>query len=204
MTENSIQNPPIEQRNQPMEPLKAGAPASGGQPQSFPQGIDPLFLAYYYLMEASNITSLCAVIHSKLLQSNALSQQRLDNQAARMQWYHIPKLIEHEHHKRIAHTHWHGSFWNHGFHYTTYKNVTWKTSPNAGAVNDAEAKNQQINADRQILSDKLNVLQQLAQVGETNVSTLTDESMQSMQEGSNLLTILASLTFKALLTQQPN
>lgn len=190
--------------NQCIKNLEAPASSQAGEKQPPQPSLDPLFIAYYLLMEATNVSSQAAIIHSKVLNRNALAQERLNNQAAQLQWYHLPKIVEHKHHKTIKHTHWTGSFWSHsGFEYTTYQKINWTTSPNATAVQEAQTKNQEVAAKRQILSEKLSVLQQLAQVGESGVDTITDEAMQTMQASSYILQVLETLTFKALLRQPP-
>lgn len=200
----------IERELKRTEEANEGAAASGAQPSvatALNGGVDPLALAVYLLMEVSNTTAQCAMIHTKGLQQNALAQQDLDDQAAKMQWNGLPQLqINHHQHQTIAKTHWTWKFWQHSgmFLYVTFQKIaSFDTHPNEGLVDQAEAKNQQISGDRTAITQQLNVLQQRAQTGETNVSSFTDESMQAIQEESNLISILQTLTFKALLRQPP-
>jgi len=187
---------------------KASSVTAVSQPPANPSGggtIDPLVVAFYLLMEVANTTCQSAIIHSKQLASNAKAQQMLNNEAAQLQWYSVPKLDSTKHREVISDTtHFTWAFWKHdAFLYTTCKTKTFVTHKNQTQVDNAMAKNQRVAAQRQIISDRLTLLQQTAQVGETNVNTSVNESMQSMQEGTDLLHILLSLTFKALLRQQP-
>lgn len=200
----------IERELKRAEEAQKGAAASGAQPSvatALNGGIDPLALAVYLLMEVSNTTAQCAIINTKALQQNALAQQDLDDQAAKMQWSGVPKLqTVHHPHQTQANTHWTWKFWEHSgmFCYVTFKHIkSFDTHPNEGLVDQAAAKNQQISADRSTITEQLNVMQQRAQTGETNVNSFTDESMQAIQEESNLVSILQTLTFKALLRQPP-
>lgn len=162
--------------------------------------VDPLILAFFLLLEASNTSTQSAIIHAKQLNQNAISQQRLNAKAATLRWYSLPIKKENRHSFKSWHGHW---TWHwekhHTFHYWTYKNVVWYTSPNGAIVDEMQTKNEAIAAERQLLADRLTVMQQQAQVGETGVNTINDEAMQTMQEGGNLIQILQSLTYHALL-----
>ena len=178
-------------------PVQGAAPASKGS--SSQNNVDPLLLAFYYLLQASNLSSDSALIHAKQINQNALSQEKLNARLGELQNYSVPTLQKNHHTTHISHWTW--KFWKHGFHYHITK--TWTTVANQGAVDQSQAKNQEISAQRQMLTDQMTLLQQTAQVSEANVNSIGNEAMQSIQEGTNLLQILQSLTYQALLRQAP-
>lgn len=169
----------------------------GNPPVPGPGDIDPLFLAYYYLVEATNTSAHGAVIHAKQLEQNALSQQRLDDQAANLKWAYVPKEIIHKHQIKE----WKWTPKKGGYFYV--KIISNNTYPNIGQVEAAQAYNQQVVAERATISDKLAVMQQLSHVGATQVNSLSDESTQTMQSASHLLDLAMQLTYCALMRQPP-
>lgn len=197
------------------------APGQSSSP-SDEQG-DILAITFMLLMEASTISSHTAQIHAKQLEQNALSQQRLNAQEQHDHFSEIPSKII-DHHTQVYHTQhsscrhqrqrptgtgwwwsWNrfqGGDWRR--RWVTTRRVSHNTCPNQGAIDQANARNQEISADRMRLADQLSILQQGANIGEAQVNTISNEAMQTAQEGSNLLQILQSLTFKALLRSPPN
>ncbi len=166
--------------------------------------VDVMALAYYYLVQAATTTSESALVQAKQTKANGLAQQALNKEAAALQWYYVPNLKSTKHKTYIPHTHWSWNPFKHGgFHYTTYQKVTWTTHKNQVTVTNDQSKNEQVAAERQTLTQKMGVLQQLASVSETHINTISDESTQTMQESSQLLQIIQSLTFQALLRRQP-
>jgi hypothetical protein len=158
-------------------------------------------LAYYYLVQAASTTSESALVLAKQSQANYLAQEQLNNQSASLKWYSVPKLKEHTKNVKITHYTW--DFWKHKgyFKYTVYKKE--HIPLNQSKITNAQDKNQNVQAERQILTEKMGVLQQTASVNETQINTVSDESTQSMQESSQMTQIIQSLTFAALLRQQP-
>jgi len=165
-------------------------------------GVDVMALAYYYLIESATTASETALIQAKQLKANGLAQEQLNKEAAQLQWYYVPDIQVTHHSTIVKHTHWTWKFWKNGFHYTTYQRITWTTQKNQATVANDQAKNQQVSAERDYLTQKMSVLQQIASVNETNVNTISDESSQTMQESSQIMDIIQSLTFKALIRQQ--
>lgn len=165
--------------------------------------VDIAALVYMYLLDAVTINSHNAVVRAKQLQQNALSQEKMNASAAQLQWYNVPTadIV----HQSFYITHHHTDF--------TMKNgypvqKTWVTRQLIGThtsfknqveVQQAEAKNQQVSLIRETITDRLVVLQQSAQIGESNVNSQSDKAMQAMQEGSQILDILKSLAFQAMM-----
>lgn len=183
---------------------------------ALPGGVDPIVLAFFYLLEAANTSAQTASIHAKEMSQNAQAQQQLNREAASLKWFSLPKPEYNNHtawtnHKTRVHKTIHGwtANWGRTFTWrgtiTTWVTVkhTWKTIQNSGDIQNAQSNNQQIAADRQILSQRIAGLQNTAHIKETNINTTIDTSMQDIQEGQNLLQILEALTFKALMRQPP-
>lgn len=180
---------------------KSPTPPAAGPGQ---QGIGPNLMEVIFalLVEEANITAANSEIRAKGLQKNALSQQRLEKEAEELQWNYIPK--EQVRHRTVVyHTKkWRWTWWG-KFHrpcwYRRTKVVKQTYVANQGAIDAAQSKNQKVAALRQEISEQLSVDQQEAQVKETNLNSQLDIVTQILQESSQLMDILKSLTFKALL-----
>ncbi len=196
-------------------PVQSQGASGTDQGAPSPGSVDPLLLAFYYLLEASNTSDRSAMIHAKQLNQNAQSQQKLNAQLSALRRDSVPSLQS----KHYTDYHWHHYHPGWSFtklsqphtnpHYRIY--LPWEylacttrvTHPNQNAVDQAQAVNQELSVQRQMLSDKMTVLQQNAQVKESQVNSISDEAMQTSQEGSHLIQILQSLTFQALLRHAP-
>lgn len=75
---------------------------------------------------------------------------------------------------------------------------------NNNAVLATQASNQQITAQRQQIQGNLSLLQQQAQIEQTNLNTNISESMSLIQTTNGILRTIMSLTFKANLRLPPN
>jgi hypothetical protein len=179
----------------PVQGTSGGQSVSGG-------GIDPLVLAFYYLLEASNISSQSAVIHSKMLNQDALAQEQLNEEMGQAQSNKIPDLkfkYSFDHHCVLS---W--RFWRHGGFFFYDKVTKRKVFLNRSVVNLDKAFNQELSVHREMLSDQMAVEQQKNKIDITGVNNIAGEAMQAAQEGSSLLNALRDLTFKAGMTQSPN
>lgn len=177
-------------------PAGAGPVAPAGHTKSKQGSPDVLMLAYLYLVIAANCSADTALTKAKELKANGLEQQNLNNDISALKWVTVSEQkVQHNHHGTWVLPHW----WSHW----TYK--TWWTTQflNKTQIAEQQSQNQQVFAERGAIQDQLTVLQQNASIGQTNVSTQTQESVQSMQESSSLLDMVQNLTFKALLHQPP-
>lgn len=182
------------------------APAPASQEKQAPNkkgSVDALLLAYFCLVDAATTSSESAEIRAKEMQGNAKAQQILNQEQANLHFNSIPAVQRTYHTTKVHVT---NVYWTQGggFFETqhTYTKRIAHTINNAQIMN-AQAANTRIAAERQGLSDQMTVLQQGAQISATGINTVEDEAMQSIQEGSNLMQILESLTFKALLRSPP-
>lgn len=158
----------------------------------------------YLLIQAAMTSTEGTLARAKQLNANGLAQEALNREEEKIQWDRVPKLKTNVHTKTIWHWHWTARFWRHGgFHYRTKQVVKWKTHPNQGAVEAAEEKNQQHEAERQMLTQEQMVLQQMSEVQSGHINSLADESVQTMQLSQGILKMVRSLTFKALMRQEP-
>ncbi len=164
-------------------------------------GVDPLIIAYLCFLEAANTSSQTAQIHAKQLEQNAHDQQQLNYRLGELKLQSIPKQQIDKHYHLVPHRHLGPG--SHPIPFDTYSRTFWyQTVGNRGAIQQANAKNMQISAERQVICDQLNMSQQAAQIGEANVNSITDEGLQTIQQGSQLLGILENMTFSALLRPQ--
>lgn len=177
--------------------LEALQPTSGKE-QEKASDFNVLALAYYYVVQMATTSSETAVAKAKQLNAIGKSEQQLNREAAALKWNYVPKEDCTKHNERIPHYHWTWDMHNE-VRYTTYTTKWITTHANAGQVSAAEEANQRVSADRAFFTQKLNVLQQIASVEEGHVNSIADESTQDMQQGSMILQIIQSLTFKALL-----
>jgi hypothetical protein len=186
------------------DPLSKNSPPADGQPGTTDISANAIAVVIYYMEDAASISAQGAMVRAKQLNQNGVAQQQLNDRAAKLQLFDVPQL-QVDHHKQMKQNE-HTKMLGRGARmiYYTYKTIAeWDTNPNIGAVNNAEAQNQQVAGERQIISDRLSVLQQDAQTAATNINSLSDESMQSTQAATNLIQVLQDLTFKALLRKPP-
>jgi hypothetical protein len=148
--------------------------------------VDPMVIVVYYLIDAATTTDRTAVIHSKQLNQNASQQQLLNEEESGLKFAPVPTLIANKHTITV-----------------NGKKQTYYTYPNQDAIDNANAVNQEILAQRQRASDQLTLLQQTAQIGESGVNNTTNEASQTMQEDQYIVQIVRTLTFLALLRKQP-
>lgn len=166
--------------------------------------IDPLLLAYFCLVNAANTSCRTAEIKSKELQANGLTQMRLNQQLGQIGWYNPPsqqftKVLKSQH--TVWNFHWYAfPFFFLPTVIKTYTNVV----KNGTAINAAQMKNQQADAERTQITQHLNLLQQDSQISESKVSTIVNTGVQDMQQASGFVDMLSALTFKVLMRQQPN
>jgi hypothetical protein len=168
-----------------------------------PKGADPLLLAFYYLLQASNIANASAVAHAKQMNQNAEAQQSLNNQLAAFHNTNIPQLQ-----KKSSWTdwkqHWTWSFWNHSWMFVYFTRDKIVVTLNGEQVNQAQYQNQEIAAQRQIICNQMNGLEQQSEVSETHVSNIANQAMEGMQIEGDVLQMLKSLTYKVLMRQPPS
>lgn len=170
--------------------------------------IDVMALAYYYLVESASTSAESALVQAKRLRANAESQELLNEEAAQFKWNSIPKLASNHHKVVFSHVHWTWEFWKHdadlpipGFLYKTGFTKDFVTHPNEAVVQNVEAKNNQISAQKQFFTNQISSLQMEAQRSATTDNSISQEAAQTMQEGASLLQIVRDLTFKALIRQ---
>ncbi|MCC5832874.1 MAG: DUF720 domain-containing protein [Chlamydiales bacterium] len=175
-----------------------------------PKGTDPkggasphdvMLLCFYLLVQAAGISAEGALVQAKRTKANADAQQQLNKELDQLHFHDLPK--EGTVKKREKHTRWSaggaGPGW--GDHKViTYTTRIVHTHSKQQAV---QSQNQQIAAERQEMMQKAGVLQQLETVTSSKINTISDESVQSMEEGSQMLSIVKSLTFKALMRNEP-
>ncbi|NGX61929.1 MAG: hypothetical protein K940chlam9_01420 [Chlamydiae bacterium] len=162
--------------------------------------VSPIMLAYLMLVEAASNTTESALLQSKELQANAASQQRLNKEQQHLQMQTVPK--EKIDHHKDKHSHWSWGLWQMGQWNAMVTNYTFRTSiPNLTKVKNAEARNQEISAQRSIISDRLLVTQQSAKIQMTEINTKSNTASEIMSETGALMNMVKSLTFKALMTQ---
>ena len=185
----------IEAPEQP--PIQSQGASAPGQGTPSTGGVDPLVLAFFYLLEASNTSDQSALLHAKQLGQNAAAQQKLNAEIENLKRDTVPAL---QNKYRTTYIwHYYFIFW----YLTKETTHTIIGHPNQQAVNQAQMDNQETSVQRQMLTDKMAVLQQNAQVKESQINSITDEAMQTAQEGTGLLQMLQNLTYQALLRHAP-
>jgi hypothetical protein len=178
-------------------------PTHGG----FDSNIDPILLAYYYISQAAITAGDTAILHAKGMEANARMQQNLNSREARLNWINVPK--ENVEHKTISnkHTdwkHWHWTWSKMMMEpdtYYTYQHVTIVT--NLLTVQAALQANQVLMGQRQIVEKQLTVLSEQARGSASTITTITNQSMQSIQAGGYVIQIFRSLTYAALMRKPP-
>lgn len=164
-----------------------------GQPNL--NGLDPLELAYIYIFESVQLGHDTAQIQAKGLEVNAAAQNKMIAQEAALKFNTFQ-------HSQLYHKKWGDVMWSK----VNWKNWdgNWNDLPRTykwernnvkqSVLDSLQFKNQEISAVRGVLEDKLNVLKQNSSIGMTQLNTVSNESQQSLSEGSSLMQMLASLT----------
>jgi hypothetical protein len=178
-------------------PVQSQGASSPGQGMPSSGSIDPLVLAFFFLLEASNTSDQSALLHAKQLGQNAAAQQKLNAEIEGLQRDTVPTLQNKYRTTYICHYYF--FFW----WFTKETTHTVIGHPNQQAVSQAQMDNQEMSVQRQMLTAKIADLQQNAQVTESEVNSITDEAMQTTQEGTGLLQMLQNLTYQALLRHAP-
>lgn len=159
-----------------------------------------MIIAYLALLDTENISTQSTMVKAKELASNAAKQEQLNREAAQLKWSEIPKEQVNWHEKTIAY--WTTS-WNIMSGFFHHKKVWYPTYPNQNAIAQAEMNNQLEMTLRQQYSNSMTVLEQSAKVQTSEISTQADEGIQALKELTNIMLILQSLTFKALMRHEP-
>lgn len=156
---------------------------------------DALVYAYFLLVDSMNIQAASALTHAKALAANAYSQNRIISKQKQIDWKSLPKEQIQKHHKKHRTRTIYSAIMHEHIRPTKHK----KHSPvkqvlNQGQIDAVNMANEEANKLRQDLQGQLSLLQQNAQVGETMVSTVINQSVQTTQESSSILDMLKSLT----------
>ncbi len=152
-------------------------------------GVSPLQLAFMMLVKAANINTQTAAARAKDLQQNAIEQKRLNEEDEKLQLGNVKEVEKHVVYYTVSY----------GVNGTVFDNRHTRTEVNKNAMRKEEEKNREVMAKRQIVGEKLQVLEQGASIEMQRANMSVSESMQAMKEGSKILTDLKSLTFLALL-----
>lgn len=174
-----------------------GRPEKGKDPAKHPNA---MMLAYLCLIEAENICTKTSMLKAKELANNASMQEKLNKESSQLHWAQIPSDKANHHEKTVT-------YWTFSTTWLSFqdhkKQVHWTTYPNQDAIAQAEVKNQLQMAVLQENSNQLNVLEQSAKVGMTDASVEANKGIQALSEASNIMQIVESLTFQALLRHEP-
>lgn len=173
------------------------------QGQENPQNVNVFALAFCLVVEAAITVGEHATIEAKGLQKNAASEQKLNQEANGIGWYSVPSLNRHTDVHKDPHYH-HETVYKvgEGFVTITVTTYTYKNTyrfTGQSAVDAAQAKNQQLSAERTQLNQKMAVLQQQSQVGMAQVNSTCDEVSQIMSQGKTLQDTLQQVSWAALI-----
>lgn len=175
--------------------------------------VDALLLAYMFIFESVQINHQSAAVQAKQIESNASAQNKVIRDEENVNFAHFEKGQRDEKIviitanggrevidaaqigsaafnkilRAIERGTYHGKALPHSKIFTTF---TVKT----GAMQQLQLKNQEISAVRSVMENKITVLRQSAQVGETNLNSAIDDDEQALQEGGSLMQMLNSLT----------
>jgi hypothetical protein len=175
----------------------------GGHPlgEADPAGsqIEPLFVVYYLLLQATNTGCGTALIQAKMMNENAAAQDAMNNRRHDCQSNQLPsKLMTRKPNGRTkGHMAQHG-FWQ-VWYYKQGNIIYISVCKNQGEIDHVVDQNEEVNAKRNFLTNQLNSLQQTAQLQSAQINTIADMSMQSTQQASHILDLLTTLTDAALL-----
>ena len=163
-------------------------------------------LVFIYLLQTAMTETDSAISKSK--QMDALSSKELQANKEAEQLHFEDVRPDVKHYRTKGHVDittrqiWQKSYWTKGsvsVHYVPGKKKT--RIENKSAIAAAQGHNDEISAERSVIEEKMGVFQQEAQGDASAVNTIVQQSTTTMKEGSGLLDMVRSLTFKALLTR---
>ncbi len=134
--------------------------------------IDPLLLAYMEIFQSVQLNHQTAEIQAKSVAVNAQQQEQMINVEAGINFQTLR--------------------WSQMF--THKKGKTVKKPVSQTDIEKLQSTNQEVSAIRGVIADKITVLRQNAQMNETNLNSVVNESQQSVQQGGSLMQMLVSLT----------
>ena len=147
-----------------------GASKSPGQGSG--DKVDPLLLAYMEIFQSVQLSHKTAEIQAKSIAINAQQQEKMINIEAGINFQTLR--------------------WSQMF---THKNgLSVRKTVLQTDIEKLQTHNQEISAIRGVIADQITVLRQNAQMNETNLNSVVNESQQSVQQGGSLMQMLVSLT----------
>lgn len=158
--------------NNPLANLEKSQKTEDPQEQDPFGKIDPLLFAYMEIYQTVQLNHEGAQVQAKTIAANAQQQENMINLEA---GYNFETLR-----------------WSQVFTYKDGK-LTQKTVKET-VVEKLQIDNQEISAIRGVLADQITVLRQNAQMSETNLNSVVNETQQSVQQGGSLMQMLVSLT----------
>ena len=158
--------------NNPLVDLQKSQGAEEPQEQGSGEKIDPLLLAYMEIFQSVQLNHQTAQIQAKAIAVNAQQQEEMINIEAGINFQTLR--------------------WSQMFTHKDGKVI--EKTVSAVDINKLQTANQEISAIRGVLADQITVLRQNAQMNETNLNSVVNESQQSVQQGGSLMQMLVSLT----------
>ncbi|MEZ5314867.1 MAG: DUF720 domain-containing protein [Chlamydiales bacterium] len=156
---------------EPTEAFKGNIKSFGGKLDQVEQkkqdsGIEPIFIAYLEIYKSVQLNHEMAAIQTKEIQANNKAQNNLINQEALLNFTTVRQSVIDGIEQAKKNT----------------------------FLQEINTRNQKISAIRSNFENKLTVLKQNAQVSETKVNTVINESQQTISQCGNLMNMLVSLS----------
>lgn len=156
--------------NSPMAGILAPDKNPGQEPNV---QVDPLLFAYMEIFKSVQLNHDTAITQAKMIAVNAQQQEQMINIEANVNFQTLR--------------------WSQMFTHNK-KGLTIKKTVSQTDIEKLQTSNQEISAIRGVIADQITVLRQNAQMNETNLNSVVNESEQSVQQGGSLMQMLVSLT----------
>lgn len=149
-----------------LAPDKSSEQGSQGQ-------VDPLIFAYMEIFKSVQLDHETAVTQAKAVAVNAQQQELMIGAEANCNFQTLR--------------------WSQMFTHNKKGEILKKTVSQTD-IDKLQTANQEVSAIRGVIADQITVLRQNAQMNETNLNSVVNESQQSVQQGGSLMQMLVSLT----------
>lgn len=167
--------------------------------------VDPLLLAYLYLVDAATAQNHTAMLKVKQLENSSGTQEQISREMDNIRWFDIPEAQ----YSQVVHHPGGNPFSSFSVFivwlcngaklnsYTTGGDLT-----NRGDIDIAVIENQQSESNQQLLQQRLALAQQQGEMKDTEISTAANIDMGTIQQCTGILDLIKAVQDKVQLRQK--
>lgn len=167
--------------------------------------VDPLLLAYLYLVDAATSQNHTAMLKAKQLENSSGTQEQISREMDNIRWFDIPEakysdIVHHGGGNPFSSFSVFIAWICNGAKLESY--TTGGSLLNRGDIDIAVIENQQSESNQQLLQQKLALAQQQGEMKDTEISTSANIDMGTIQQCTGILDLIKAVQDKVLLRQK--